>query len=152
VQHDHHGAAGSPLASSPNRRIASALETLKAKGLAHPEIHGDGPLRRSAAETDDARRFADLNLHGPHDLRHTFATWLEDAGIPSRVIDEVMGHAGGRHLEQGSRMGRVYRETTPEMLMRVIAAIETRLAVALCIAERREPPNDGVANQSDDSE
>jgi hypothetical protein len=24
VQHDHHGAAGSPLASSPNRRIASA--------------------------------------------------------------------------------------------------------------------------------
>jgi len=23
-----------------------------------------------------------LDLHGPHDLRHTFATWLEDAGIP----------------------------------------------------------------------
>jgi integrase len=23
-----------------------------------------------------------------------FATWLEDAGIPSRVIDELMGHTG----------------------------------------------------------
>jgi integrase len=21
----------------------------------------------------------DLDLHGPHDLRHTFATWLEEA-------------------------------------------------------------------------
>jgi integrase len=114
--------------------IAAALDTLKAKGLAHPEIHGDGPLRWLAAETDDARRFADLDLHGPHDLRHTFATWLEDAGIPSRVIDEVMGHAGGRHPEQGSRMGRVYRETTPEMTARIVSAIEARLAVVLEVA------------------
>jgi hypothetical protein len=33
-----------------------------------------------------------VDLHGAHDFRHTFATWLEDAGIPARVIDEVMGH------------------------------------------------------------
>ena len=32
-----------------------------------------------------------VDLHGAHDFRHTFATWLEDAGIPARVIDEVMG-------------------------------------------------------------
>jgi integrase len=31
-----------------------------------------------------------LDLHGPHDLRHTFATWLEDAAIPVRMIDELM--------------------------------------------------------------
>ena len=37
-----------------------------------------------------------LDLRGPHDLRHTFATWLEDAAIPSRVIDELMGHTSGR--------------------------------------------------------
>jgi hypothetical protein len=70
---------------------------------------------------------------------HTFATWLEDAGIPSRVIDEVMGYAGGRRLEQGSRMGRVYRETTPAMLIRVVRAIEDRLAVVLDIAKRERP-------------
>ena len=39
---------------------------------------------------------------------------LEDAAIPSRVIDELMGHAGGRRDRGvgGSPMGRVYRETT----------------------------------------
>jgi integrase len=31
---------------------------------------------------------SDLDPHGPHDLRHTFATWLEDGGVPARVIDE----------------------------------------------------------------
>jgi integrase len=120
--------------------IAIALDPLKANGQAHPVIHDDGPMRWSAAETNETRRFADLDLHGPHDLRHTFATWLEDAGIPSRVIDEVMGHAGGRHLEQGSRMGRVYRETTPEMIARVVAAIEARLDVVLKVALREGYP------------
>jgi integrase len=121
------------------RTIQAALDTLKAEGLAHPVIHGDGPLCWSAAELAQPRRFADLDLHGPHDLRHTFATWLEDAAIPSRVIDEVMGHAGGRHSEQGSRMGRVYRETTPEMVVRVVAAVQVRLAVVLEVAGRSMP-------------
>jgi hypothetical protein len=33
-------------------------------------------------------------------------------------------------------MGRVYRETTPEMIARVVAAIDRRLAVVLGVAER----------------
>jgi len=80
-------------------------------------------------------RFPDLELRGPHDLRHTFATWLEEAGIPSRVIDELMGHSGGRHRAAGgSQMGRVYRETTPAMLVRVIAVLDQNLALARKIA------------------
>jgi len=73
-----------------------------------------------------------LDLRGPHDLRHTFATWLEEAAIPSRVIDELMGHAGGRRDRGagGSSMGRVYRETTPVMLARVTAALDSRIACA----------------------
>ena len=79
---------------------------------------------------------AHLDLRGPHDLRHTFATWLEDAAIPSRVIDELMGHTGGRRDRGagGSPMGRVYRETTPAMLARVTAALDERIGRAMAIA------------------
>jgi integrase len=78
-----------------------------------------------------------LELRGPHDPRHTFATWLEDAGIPSRVIDELMGHAGGRRGQSGvgSPMGRIYRETTPTMLARVTAALDERIGRAMTVAE-----------------
>src|SRR4029450_11509304 len=81
---------------------------------------------------------AHLDLRGPHDLRHTFATWLEDAAIPSRVIDELIGHDSG-----GSPMGRVSRETTPAMVARVTAALDERIGVAERVAahllrERRD--------------
>jgi hypothetical protein len=60
--------------------------------------------------------------------------------IPARVIDELMGHASGRHPEHGSRMGRVHRETAPEMVARVVAAIDTRLAGVLEAANRTRHP------------
>jgi integrase len=75
---------------------------------------------------------AHLDLRGPHDLRHTFATWLEEAAIPSRVIDELMGHASRRDRSAGgSPMGRVYRETTPAMLAHVTAALDERIGRAM---------------------
>jgi integrase len=78
-----------------------------------------------------------LQLRGPHDFRHTFSTWLEDAGIPARVIDELMGHQRSRHgdLDGGSRIGARYRHTTDEMAARVLNAIEARLQIVLRVAE-----------------
>jgi hypothetical protein len=49
--------------------------------------------------------------------RRTYATWLEDAGISGRVIDELMGDQAssrGGHL-RGSAIGAHYRHTTQEM-------------------------------------
>src|SRR5918994_238403 len=91
---------------------------------------------------------AHLDLRGPHDLRHTFATWLEDAAIPSRVIDELMGHASGRRDRGagGSPMGRVYRETAPAAGGRVTAALDERIGRALAVAAYllRERPISGA--------
>ena len=117
--------------------VLTALATLRDGGLATEDPPGrwiacDPPSR------DDL--LGQLRLRGPHDLRHTFATWLEDAGIPARVIDELMGHAGGRGggapSHDGSLIGMRYRWTTPEMEARVVAAIEQRLAVSFAVADR----------------
>ena len=78
-----------------------------------------------------------VDLHGAHDFRHTFATWLEDTGIPARVIDELMGHQRSRRgdLDGGSRIGARYRHTTDAMAIRVAGAIQERLTIALRVAE-----------------
>ncbi|HET8647036.1 MAG TPA: tyrosine-type recombinase/integrase [Vicinamibacteria bacterium] len=79
-----------------------------------------------------------VDLRGAHDFRHTFATWLEDAGVPARVIDEVMGHEATSRTGQqrGSAMGAHYRHTTPEMAARIATAIEQRLRLVLEVAEQ----------------
>jgi integrase len=124
------------------RTIRAALCELEAAGLAVRHALGCGESPRWSATDplgDDA--LGDLRLRGPHDLRHTFSTWLEDAGIPARVIDELMGHAGGRRGggEQdgrGSVIGLRYRWTTPETEARVVAAIEQPLTVSFAVAAR----------------
>jgi integrase len=115
--------------------VAAALARLEATGLAVRISDDRQPHRWAAGETAlGETALGNLELHGPHDLRHTFATWLEDAGIPSRVIDELMGHASGQRRD-GSAIGPRYRWTTPEMEARAVAAIEQRLAVALAVAD-----------------
>jgi integrase len=122
------------------------------------ELRGRRPADRSSLLFPDASRYRlrhaylralrqarahghllGLDLRGPHDLRHTFATWLEDDGIPSRVIDELMGHAATRRsswaAEGMSAMGAVYRHTTTEMEARILKALDTRLAVVIEVVE-----------------
>jgi hypothetical protein len=119
--------------------VATALGELHAAGLAAVDDHDqDEPTGRWAALPVAHDPLLDaVDLHGAHDFRHTYATWLEDAGIPARVIDELMGHeATGRSGQQrGSAMGAHYRHTTLQMAARVIAATEQRLTVVLQVAE-----------------
>ncbi len=124
------------------RTVRDALRELEAAGLAARDDAGDGGEPRWSAHTPPPdETLAGLKLRGPHDLRHTFSTWLEDAGIPARVIDELMGHAGGRRgAADGSAIGVRYRHTTPEMEARAVAAIEQRLAVALKAAGKHPTP------------
>jgi hypothetical protein len=48
-----------------------------------------------------------------------------------------MGHERSRRgeLEGGSRIGARYRHTTPEMAVRVAAAIQERLVIVVQVAE-----------------
>jgi predicted ArsR family transcriptional regulator len=117
--------------------VHGALAELHDTRLAIPG--GDGRSGRWSALAPPRDPLLDaVDLHGAHDFRHTFATWLEDAGIPARVIDEVMGHEATRRAGQqwGSAIGAHYRHTTPEMAARVTAAVQQRLTVVLQVAER----------------
>jgi integrase len=120
--------------------VAGALEELRAGGLAAVDIEDQEvtAVRWSAMPATRDPLLEAVDLHGAHDFRHTYATWLEDAGIPTRVIDELMGHeATGRSRQQrGSAMGAHYRHTTPKMAARVTAAVQQRLTVVLQAAEQ----------------
>jgi hypothetical protein len=74
--------------------VATALGELHAAGLAAVDDHDqDEPTGRwTALPVARDPLLEAVDLHGAHDFRHPYATWLEDAGIPARVIDELMGH------------------------------------------------------------
>jgi hypothetical protein len=119
--------------------VAAALGELDAAGLAAVDAHHQDELTGRWAALPVARDplLEAVDLHGAHDLRHIYATWLEGAGIPARVIDELMGHQAssrGSHL-RGSAIGAHYRHTTPEMAARVVEAMQQRLTVVLEVAE-----------------
>jgi integrase len=119
--------------------VVVALRELQAADLAAVDVDDQDELagRWTALQVAHDPLLDAVDLHGAHDLRHTFATWLEDAGIPARVIDELMGHeATGRSGQQrGSAMGTHYRHTTPEMAARVVEAIQQRLTIVLQVAD-----------------
>ena len=107
-------------------------------------------LRRTYQTTVKRADLHHLQLRGPHDFRHTFSTWLEDAGIPARVIDELMGHQRSRQgdLDGGSRIGARYRHTTDAMAIRVAEAIQERLTIALQVAEDTPADRMGASGAS----
>jgi predicted ArsR family transcriptional regulator len=98
----------------------------------------NGQQRWQALPTTRDPLLEAVDRRGAHDFRHTFATWLEDAGIPARVIDELMGHEATSRAGQqrGSAMGAHYRHTTPEMAARIATAIQQRLTIVLEVAEQ----------------
>jgi hypothetical protein len=65
-----------------------------------------------------------------------------DAGIPARVIDELISYAGGHRGGERSAMGLHHRHTTPEIEARAVATIEQRLAISFRLLPRSSGSKD----------
>jgi Phage integrase family len=99
-----------------------------------------GNYRRAYQHAVELAAFTGLDLHGPHDLRSTYATLLEAGSVPARVIDELMGHrAGGRGQLDAATVGAHYRHTTPAMLGLVVETVEAYLHTALGLVPQTCP-------------
>ena len=117
------------IAASNNNRAASrsvhsaaislaAWRSSSTLSSARHEEHGlvftgpDGtPLSPATVTRTFARHVRDaelptLTLHG---LRHTWATLALEAGIPSKIVAEVLGHTSARTTED------LYQHVTPGM-------------------------------------
>jgi len=101
-----------------NLRQRTGYVFLTNRGRPYAERHGGGQIKtawqatlRRAGIGDDLR---------PHDLRHTFSTWLTMAGVHEQVRDEIMGHAS-------TNMGRRYSHVPREELIRAVDKLPYRV-------------------------
>lgn len=110
----------------------------------HGGDHGEPPWW-SATDPPRDDALDNLQLRGPHDLRHTFSTWLENAGIPAPSDRRTHGPRRRPPVRAtGQRDWPRSRHTAPEMEARVTVAIEQRLAVSLAVAARASRQNESL--------
>jgi site-specific recombinase XerD len=122
------------------------LEAMAAHLAAHPPIdcglnHGRGkkctglvfhvdgrPLSRHGwprLVLDPAIAAAKVRRGTPHDLRHTYASWLVIDGVPLRMVQELLGHASIRTTERYSHLSPNELDD-PRLLASLCRTAETR--------------------------
>lgn len=72
---------------------AWVLKELPASGPLITSPRGDRPDRRNLQRALDAgAKRANVDRFRVHDLRHTYASWLVDAGVPLEKVRDLLGH------------------------------------------------------------
>jgi integrase len=94
-------------------------------------VRKTGLLALNTLQSRVQRRWRDLGLEpiGLHDLRHTFATWLDHAGVSPKVASEIMGHKTPTYRQPGA--ARItqdrYTHMLPGELQRALEQLEAFL-------------------------
>jgi integrase len=96
------------VAMLANLRHRSGRVFLNNRGEPYAEREGGGHIKTAWAAACRRAGITDLR---PHDLRHTFSTWLTLAGTHEQVRDEIMGHAS---TSMGRRYSHIPREALTE--------------------------------------
>lgn len=83
------------------------------KWIKLPWLFTDQQLR---LEWDQARKSSGMQHVRLHDLRHTFASWLAQAGVSDRIMAELLGH-------QSAQMTRRYAHLRTEALAEAVGKL-----------------------------
>lgn len=97
-----------------NRPARGALESCQARCPGRFVFGGVKDVKRSFAHACQLAGIEDFRFH---DLRHTFASWLVQAGAPLTEVRDLLGHAS---IEMTER----YAHLAPERLRGTVARLE----------------------------
>ena len=111
-----------------NREVREMLERQpKASGYVFPSPKTGGRLIDIKHKFDEARTAAGIKDFRFHDLRHTAATRLADAGVNVVVIAEILGHSDIRTTKRYSHAMEEAKREAMEKLAKSGAARQKRV-------------------------
>ena len=126
-----HRSAGRPLRHPRTGQLADFLLTHQGRRVSADTLRAE--LRRAAAE-------AGLDGVVPHQLRHTYATALVNAGCSLQALMALLGHVSA---EMSLRYGRLFDATVRDEYTRALAQAKAHLGPVLP-GNRTELPVAGV--------
>ncbi|MFD2232803.1 tyrosine-type recombinase/integrase [Phaeospirillum tilakii] len=102
-----------------NQTLYPVLRAAKAQAQSDHVVEYDGqPVKNVKKSFAAACRRAGLSDFTPHDLRHTAAVWMAEAGTPMSEIAQYLGHSDSRITE------RVYARYSPDYLRKAASALD----------------------------
>jgi integrase len=126
-----HRSPGRPLRHPRTGKLADFLLTRQGRRVSAYTLREE--LHRAAAE-------AGLDGVVPHQLRHTYATALVNAGCSLQALMALLGHVSA---EMSLRYGRLFDATVRDEYTRALALAKTQLGPVLP-AERTQLPIAGI--------
>jgi site-specific recombinase XerD len=126
-----HRTAGRPLRHPRSGKLADFLLTHQGRRVSADTLRAE--LHRAAAE-------AGLDDAVPHQLRHTYATALVNAGCSLQALMALLGHVSA---EMSLRYGRLFDATVRDEYQRALAQAKAQLGPVLP-GERTRLPLAGI--------
>lgn len=123
------------------------------------DAHGKRHRRQFDRETSAVRHVVREHHGGMrfHDLRHSYATWLVDDGVPPNMVQRVVGHERSsttldlytQRTEDPSRILRASMMTIRRTVRRVLRCRRNALLMPICPDDERTAWLDALERASD---